>query len=35
MELSNKENEDSEEINIDNWIVTKQLNQQTIIEDFS
>lgn len=33
--LSNKENDESEENNVDNWIVTKNLNQQTIIEDFS
>ena len=33
--ISNKENDESEENNVDNWIVTKNLNQQTIIEDFS
>ena len=33
--ISNKENDESEENNMDNWIVTKNLNQQTIIEDFS
>ena len=33
--LSNKENDESDEINADNWIVTKKVNQKTIIEDFS